>query len=253
MTSGPARIVVDPDAGGRLASLAIDGLEVLVARDPDPMRWGSYPMVPFAGRVGRGRFRFDGREHRLPVNLEPHAIHGYGLTTPWAVVDERTLAYRLEPPWPFAGEVTQRFALEPEWLRVVMTLTAHERQPVVLGWHPWFRRRLHKDGPSVELDLAAASMYELDVDALPTGRLVEPPPGPWDNCFTGFAASPVLRWGRELSLRLDSSADHWVVFDEPTDAVCVEPQTAAPDQLENDDVVVEAGDHRTIELTITWD
>ncbi len=53
-----ARVSVDLDAGGRIASWVVGDLELLVGREADPMRWGLFPMAPWAGRVRDGRFRF---------------------------------------------------------------------------------------------------------------------------------------------------------------------------------------------------
>ena len=39
--------------------------EVLVTEGWGPIRWGCYPMAPFAGRIRDGRFRYAGREHQL--------------------------------------------------------------------------------------------------------------------------------------------------------------------------------------------
>ena len=47
--------------------------------------WGSYPMVPWAGRVRDGRFDFQGNSYELPLNLGEHAIHGVGFGLPWRV------------------------------------------------------------------------------------------------------------------------------------------------------------------------
>ena len=52
--------------------------EVAATRRPDPMSWGCYPMVPWAGRVRRGRFVFADGTYQLPINMAPHAIHGTG-------------------------------------------------------------------------------------------------------------------------------------------------------------------------------
>ena len=48
--------VVDLEAGGRLASFVVDGRELLVTEGPGPIAWGSFPMVPYAGRVRNGWF-----------------------------------------------------------------------------------------------------------------------------------------------------------------------------------------------------
>lgn len=250
--SGAARVTVDPATGGRLASLTVHGHELLVGAETDSMRWGSYPMVPFAGRIARGRFRFDGVDHSLPVNLAPHAIHGYGYTSAWRVLHEDRIAWGFGDPWPFRGEVVQRFDLADAGLEVTMTATAHERQPMMLGWHPWFRRDIGI-GHAAQLEFSAAHMYELDAEGIPTGRLRSPSPQPWDDCFTDVVDGPRLRWGDELELRLSSTAEHWVVFTEPEHALCVEPQTGAPDEVNREPRVVEAGDTLSIGFRLEWD
>ena len=62
------------------------------------------------------------------------------------------------------------------------TLEVHsssEAFPVVLGWHPWFRREL-KSGGRLELSLDAQEMYIRDRDGVPTGELCSPTQPPWD-------------------------------------------------------------------------
>ena len=65
--------VLDPGAGGRIASLRVDGLELLVTEGSGPVAWGCYPMVPWAGRVRDGVLRWRGEEHRLPTDVSPAA------------------------------------------------------------------------------------------------------------------------------------------------------------------------------------
>jgi aldose 1-epimerase len=239
---------VEPAAGGRLSSLSIDGQELLVGPASDPLAWGAYPMVPFAGRVRGGMFDFGGTSYTLPARLGDHAIHGYGFESPWETTGPTEISWSFAEPWPFAGHAVQRFELTADSFTSTMEATAAERQPLMLGWHPWFLRRV--GGHDAELELSAGAMYELDGE-IPTGRLVAPPPGPWDNCFTELARDPVIRWG-PLSVRLSSTADHWVVYDEPAPALCVEPQTGAPDEINRRPHVVEAGDSIRLEFTIDW-
>jgi aldose 1-epimerase len=238
LEAADARLEVRPLDGGRISSLVVRGSELLRshAEGGGPILWGSFPMVPFAGRIRHGRFRFADRDVQLGLNHPPDAIHGTVFERGWHVDDPTTLSIDLGSGWPFDGRVVQRFALGDDGLEVSITLLADEPMPAALGWHPWFRRRLAgTDGrpaePSstVELHLDAAWMYVRDADGLPTGELVEPPPGPWDDCFTGLRSAPRLTWPGVLDLELTSSCDHWVVYDEPRDAVCVEPQTAPPD------------------------
>ena len=238
LEASDARLQVSPQDGGRIASLVVRGSELLVTEGATPMMWGSFPMVPFAGRIRHGRFRFGDRDVQLALNLSPDAIHGTVFERPWQVDDPKTLSIDLGSGWPFNGRVVQQFALSDNQLDVSLTLVADEPMPAALGWHPWFRRRLGGAGgdgrsvePSapVEIHLDAAWMYVRDADDIPTGELVEPPAGPWDDCFTGLRSAPRLTWPRVLGLEVSSSCDHLVVYDQPQDAVCVEPQTAPPD------------------------
>ena len=216
-------------------------------------------MVPFAGRIRRGRFRFADREVQLGLNHPPDAIHGTVHERRWQVDDPTTLSIDLGPAWPFAGRVVQRFALDDDRLEVSLTLEADEPMPAALGWHPWFRRRLagaagHPAEPSapVDLHLDAAWMYLRDADGLPTGELVEPPSGPWDDCFTGLRSAPRLTWPGVLGLEISSSCDHWVVYDEPLDAVCVEPQTAPPDFVNLEPSTSVPGEPLVATMTWRW-
>ncbi len=233
LAAGDARLTIRPADGGRFGSLLIGGHEVLVTEGWGPIRWGCYPMAPFAGRIRDGRFTVRGRDQQLRPNLPPHAIHGTVFERPWdviAVTDDRAaLTCELGPDWPFAGRVSQWVVLRPDGLEATLTLEADEPMPASLGWHPWFRRRL--DTVAIELDFAPGRMYERGADGLPTGSLVGPSSGPWDDAFAEVAAGPRVRWPDVLDIELASSAEVWVVYDESSDGLCVEPQTAPPDAV----------------------
>jgi len=236
LEASDARLQVSPQDGGRVSSLVVRGSELLVTEGATPMMWGSFPMVPFAGRIRRGRFPFGDRDVQLALNLPPDAIHGTVFERPWQVDDPTTLSIDLGSGWPFVGRVVQHFALTDDQFDVSLSLVADEPMPAALGWHPWFRRRLVRPGgrstePSapVEINFNAAWMYARGADDIPTGELVEPPAGPWDDCFTALRSAPRLTWPGVLGLEVASSCDHLVVYDEPPDSVCVEPQTAPPD------------------------
>lgn len=252
---------VDLAAGGRLASLVVDGRELLVTEGFGPIAWGSFPMVPFAGRVRNGQFAFRGRRYDLPIQMPPHAIHGTVLDRPWAMLDERTITTELGPSWPFAGRAVQRFEIDAGRLTCRLELHADEAMPASIGWHPWFRRRLAPAaaGPSarepgaLELELDAKAMYRRDAAGIATGELiVPPPPGPWDDCFTDLRRPPVLRWPGFLELTIRSDCPTWVVYTVPTDALCVEPQTAPPNALNAGPSIVEPGHPLVAEMTWTW-
>ena len=245
--------VVDLGAGGRIASFAIDGRELLRTAGDGPLSWGCYPMAPYAGRVRDGTLSFDGRRWRLPVRLPPDALHGTVLDRRWRRVDERTIETELGPDWPFAGVVRQRFDLASDQLTFRLELHADAPMPASIGWHPWFLRRLPGLVGELELELDAGSMYVRDAAGITTTALVSPPPpGPWDDCFTDLRRPPVLRWPGFLELTVVSDCPAWVVFTEPEDALCVEPQTAPPDAVNTAPTVVEPGAPLVAEMTWRW-
>src|SRR5207342_2659303 len=66
LASGDASLTVDVERGGRLRSLRIAGEELLVQPD-DPtdrsIRWGSFPMAPWAGRLRDAILDWEGERH----------------------------------------------------------------------------------------------------------------------------------------------------------------------------------------------
>lgn len=214
------RAEIDPALGARLHQLTIDGHELL---GPD----GCFPMVPWAGRIRGGLVVLGGRTAQLPVSPDGNAIHGLGRKIEWERVDDGVYRRALGAPWPTEGTAELRYSLLDDGVRIELTWDDGTELPCSIGLHPWFRRRLDT-GDDVVLDLAPDAMVERSPDGLPSGRLVEPTPGPWDDCFR-LAADPVLTWPGALSLTLTASTSWWVVFTERENFVCVEPQSAPPD------------------------
>jgi aldose 1-epimerase len=257
--------VLDPGAGGRIASIRVDGLELLVAEGAGPLLWGCYPMAPWAGRLRDGVLRWRGEVHRLPTDvLPPHAIHGTLLETAWEVVDAApdaaTLAADLAAPWPFAGRAVHRVTLSPGGLRAELEAHAGDRpMPVIVGWHPWFARVLRDPagavvGEPVVVDLEAGGMLHRGADGLPDGTVVRPiPPEPWDDCFVDVAGAPGVHWPGALEVRIESDAPCWVVYTEHASGVCVEPQTGPPDGLNTaEHALVAPGAPLVAAMSIRW-
>jgi aldose 1-epimerase len=252
LEAGDARVTIDPAAGGRIASLEVAGLRLLVSRKDDPLQWGCYPMAPWAGRVREGRFRFNGVSYQLPLSLPPHAIHGTSFDRPWEYEGDGRLSIDLGDAWPFPGRAVQRVSLDSEGLDLRLEVEAEaEPFPASVGWHPWFLRNLTRGGPA-ELEFDAESMYQRDPTGIPTGRLLPPPPGPWDDCFTNVVSEPSVNWPGALRVSLSSSATHWVVYNEPEHAVCIEPQTGPPDALNIAQELVSPERPLVAEARIAW-
>jgi aldose 1-epimerase len=248
---GGARLEIDLDAGCRLASLEVDGHQLLVTSAPGPIGWGCYPMAPYAGRVRNGEFTFRGRGYRLPPTLGKHAAHGSVYLLRWEAEDDTTFATDLGPDWPFPGRARQQIRLSSDRVDLRLEVQAAAgAMPASCGWHPWLRRRV--GGVEAELDFRPGFMLPRDAAgiALPGPRPVAP--GPWDDCFGGLEGPPSLTWPGVLHLELVSTCGFWVVLTDRDHALCVEPQTAPPDDLNHDPFVVEPGRPLVAEFTLRW-
>lgn len=255
IASGDAVARLDT-AGGRLGSLIVDGLELLVTDGERPTRWGSFPMVPWCGRLAYGQLTLDEVTYEFPITSPPHANHGFAHTQAWEIGKAEPKAVRMSTqlvdPWPFGGRVVQRFAIDDDCLTVGIEVHAGEEpMPAMAGWHPWFRRELGRGGPA-ELSFSADSAYELDDDLIPTGDFEDVPPAPWNTTVTGMANWPTITWPGALALSIESSFDHWVVFTEPDHALCVEPQSGPPNELNTEPVMVAPGGALSGSMTLRW-
>ena len=173
LTAPAVRAVVDLVAGGRLASLTVDGRELLKTDGDGPIAWGSFPMAPFAGRVRDATLAFAGTTYALRPSLPPHAIHGTVHERRWRLVGDDTIATDLGPDWPFAGWAVQRFELGPDHLTVRLEVHGEEPMPASIGWHPYFLRRPAGVDGELELTFEAGAMYVRDAAGIATDRRVD--------------------------------------------------------------------------------
>ncbi|MFF9147821.1 aldose epimerase family protein [Streptomyces sp. NPDC055051] len=254
LTAGDAELTINPEHGGRIESLRIAGTEVLKQGE----RYGSFPMVPWCGRTRNGLFRDGATTHRLPLNADPHAIHGTVRDQPWTVArttaTEAVLTCELGDPWPYKGRVTQVLELADDRLTLRFGVEAYDDSfPAQAGWHPWFLRNLGRGGEDVRVGFTPDWQEERGDDHLPTGRRIGPTPGPWDDCFGMPAGVDVaLTWPGELELRVTSRAEWVVIYDEPEDAVCVEPQSGPPNGLNTHPRLVTPIDPLEVESVWAW-
>lgn len=244
-----AWLAVHPTAGGRVGALEVGRTRVL--RD-DPsvgaMMWGIYPMVPWAGRVRHGEFTFDGVTRRLPLNLPPHAIHGTVFEAEWEVVDAGRDYCEMRCPlmWEFGGSAHQHIQLHDGGATLVLTAAAGgEAMPAVVGWHPCFVK-------PVAADLRFARMHRRDEEGVALAEMVAPAEHPWDDCFQRPLAPLRLHYDG-LVVTVGSDCTHWVVYDEPADTTCVEPQSGPPDAFNIGGATrLEPGAILQRTMTLTW-
>ncbi len=123
--------------------------------------------------------------------------------------------------------------------------------PASCGWHPWWHRRLAR-GDAVELELHATQMYERAGD-IPTGDLVPVSSPPWDDCFTDLGSpAAVLHWPGAATLTIETDCPCVVVYTEPEDALCVEPQSGPPNEVNLAPRVITPDAPLVVHATFRW-
>jgi len=233
LQAGNIRVEVAPQDGGRIAQIFYNDVELLIARPNKEttiatLTWGCYPMAPFAGRLADGTFAWNGNRYSTLQTHGKHAIHGTVVTRPWEVLDHSdthvNMSISLDDGshalWPFAGTCEHIVQVTPNEVKCVLTIHALEPFPYQLGWHPCWRK------PD-SAHFTFSSMFEKDIDQIPTGRMVEPTSGPWDDCFTDVITEPTLHIN-DVAISLTSTAEYWVIYDELAHSTCIEPQTGPP-------------------------
>lgn len=261
LSAGDVELTVHPADGARIGQITVADQPLLVdvptSNGASPLAWGSYPMAPWAGRIRRGHFTFESVGHQLVLNHrdgdreeQSHAIHGLVFDRPWEDlydVSATAFAAARALDWPFGGMARQTIVLTTH--QVVLTLSVEstgERFPAEIGWHPWFRK-------PERLEFSPTAMYEHDAWGLPTGAVIDPPPPPWDDCFCNTEAV-TLHYDRPAAsaVRVESDCDHWVVYDEPDHATCVEPQSGPPDAFNLSPHIVDPDTPLRRQMTISW-
>lgn len=257
LTSDAVESIIAPADGCRLVSLRAFGHELLRQWDPErrAFQYGSFPMIPWVGRLDCGILRYQRREYHLPVNKPPHALHGMACFGPWQQQGVGSFSYRLDDPWPWPGTVTQTFDVLADGLATTLTVTSDEATfPAAAGWHPWFRRQLdeaHGPDQALQIDVMPGWQEEAGADELPTGRRISPRPGPWDDCFGfGGTMSATLRWPGSVQMEMTSDGSFMTLFTVPKDAACVEPLTGPPNGVNTQPRLVTPDNPLTI--TTTW-
>jgi galactose mutarotase-like enzyme len=279
LTAGEDRVEIDEAVGGKVTSLVAGGAERIAqpASEMDPVAdvllWGSFLMVPWAGRLDEGRLPWDGETHHMPKNFYGHAIHGVGFDKIWNV-DELTdsaavLSLDLAGAgWPFGGIARHRITLAPQRLDLVAEIEAADRSmPVAAGWHPYFDR---PDTGDLSIRVLSDGVLATREDLIPTGDLIpvegdtDLREGPvlgdrrLDHVYANASAPAVVSWpDLELTLNFGPEISTIVVYT-PEGKACCEPQSAWPNapELEANGVqgtgLHHLGPRETWRATTTW-
>jgi aldose 1-epimerase len=176
---GAALLGFEVARGGRSFDIAAghrDGAEILA-------RPGSRfaIMVPFAGRIADGRYRFDGAAYDLQPGAAPgkrESRHGFVRDADFAVTElaaqaaaaRATLSTSIggHPGYPFAIDLAVSFTLDAGGLALAARMRngGAEPAPCFFGWHPYFRV---SDGFADEwtLEIPAQRLIATGTDLIP--------------------------------------------------------------------------------------
>jgi aldose 1-epimerase len=236
--AGALRLALRPDLGGCIAGLWHRDTPILRGVEPAALQAsrqsGCFPLVPYSNRLGYRHFRWKGHEYTTQPNFDdnPHSLHGVGWKRAWEIVSSSTVEVVLrhrhvaDADWPFDYEASQYFTLTPQSMQVqmVFTNTGVLPQPVGLGWHPYFPKRLRS-----RLHIELSDRWDSDATQLPVRKVAQPGIDSdvahldFDNCFEGWKGPARIR-DEKFSLQLSASLPYLVVFTpKDKDYFCVEP------------------------------
>lgn len=269
LQNGSLSATIYPEDGCRLTSLTAFGYELLRQWNPQrrAFQYGSFPMIPWVGRLGAATLSFNGETYSLPMNKPPHALHGMSCFAPWEIVKKTATCaefiYILHDPWPWSGQVKQMFELQADAITITLTITSDKESfPAAAGWHPWFNKWIsgaenatavlaESDKNELQIKFNADWQEESDNNELPTGNRIPPMPGPWDDCF-GFnsAMGASLIWPDKVRLDMSSPSSSMVIFNKQPDAACVEPLSGPPNGVNTAPELVTKD--KPLIVTTTW-
>ena len=239
--------LVYPEFGARIGSMIVGDQEIFMTggATDDPLSWGCYPMVPYAGRVRDATLKFAGEQFPLKNNLPPHSLHGTVFDRPWNVAknspSEIELVIDLGDEWPFAGTVQHHIQLTDSKIEMQLTVNAIDAMPIQVGWHPWFVK-------PTDTALRFASMLQRDGAGITTKHRVSQPTIPVDDCFVE-PENPLTITIENVQVTLSSDCSHWVMYDIPLHATCIEPQSGPPNGV--NDAPLELGPNTSLTRKFT--
>lgn len=246
------------ETGAGLRELAYRDVDLVDGYTAEQMCTGGRGqlLLPWPNRVDGGRYRFDGRDHQLPLTEVParNAIHGLTRWASWTcaehTADRVRLTYRLpaQPGYPYALELAVEYRLHADGGLAVTVTAANPGDrpaPYGAGAHPYLTVGVPVD--EARVTIPAATRLLTDDRGIPTGE--EPVDGtPYDlrrptvlgdltvdHPFTGLdrdaagkAWARVAHGTRAVALWADEAHGWLQVFTGDRGALAVEPMTCPP-------------------------
>lgn len=262
LCQGDWELTLRPDLGGAIGRLRHRDRDLLRPTPDDAddaLGTACFPLVPYANRIGHGRFVFDGEPVRLRPNFgdHPHSLHGVGWRSAWTIEDvgsdyaKLSHAHAGDTDWPWDYRACQTVRIEPDCLQFTLEMTNESGRPMPggLGFHPYF-----VTARGSRLRFSSRRLWQTDEDQLPT-RADPPdcladwengadchPQGLIDHCYSGWQGDAVLQTpaGEIVMSAIGAHALH-VHIPPGKNIVGLEPVTHMPDAVNRHESAADTG------------
>ncbi|CCO50348.1 conserved hypothetical protein [Vibrio nigripulchritudo SOn1] len=201
------------DEGGTVVDGTWNGIPIFrpypdaISGKINPLKCGSFPLIPFGNRVEKNVFSFQGRCYQLNpnTNWDRHYVHGDGWLNQWKVVSHSEHQLCMDFVWDsdvYIYHARQRFEVSKGEFVITLELknTGQTPMPFGIGHHPFFLLT-----PDTTLHALAQSYWTEKHDYLP-GTLTNLPesqdysrpkiiPTGWiNNGFEGWNGLARITW-----------------------------------------------------------
>lgn len=216
-------------------------------------------LIPFPGRIGNGRYSFEGQTFQLECNDKegPNAIHGFVRSMPWDIQDHSSnrvvMSVKLDAEtyrprgYPFPLNITVTYELNAVGLSCAFTVKniGDRTAPVGIGFHPYFTVGTNIIDEA-ETQIPGTGFLEFNERLVPTGTIYPVSDTPWDyrrfrpiarqrfnHCYVNLErdaegiATAALRHipsNRTITITMDSAFSAVVVY--TGDAIADAPRAA---------------------------
>jgi len=246
------------ETGAGLRELAQHGVALVDGYPAEEMCSGGRGqlLLPWPNRIDGGTYRFDGRDHQLPLSEveDRNAIHGLTRWASWTLAghdaDRVRLTYRLpaQPGYPYALDLAAEYRLDPDdGLTVTVTATNPGTRPAPYGAgaHPYLTVGVKVD--AAEVTIPAATRLRTDDRNIPTGAEdvtgtpydlrrprvlgdleINHPYMDLERDRDGRAWARITHGARGVALWADAAHDWLQVYTGDRGALAVEPMTCPP-------------------------
>lgn len=240
---GRLQAEIEPDYGGMVSALKIEGIDVLFLDEKkilsSPVASGGIPILfPFAGKTLNDRYEVDGKVYYMPM-------HGFLKNRTFAVKRVESDCAELwikndqavmDRNYPFEFKFFIFYQITNESLLIKTEIYNNSKKTLIhsLGWHPYYRVT---DLASVKLKHHMKTRYDYfvckDLDAETTININQPLDNVYCNPILNMYQFDNPKDGYSVECVMDKSYKSIVVYNGTSGSVCIEPWCGIPNTANN--------------------